>query len=167
MASTAVAARTLLLAVTVATADTGDRVAAQCLIAQVADAHHLLELDRADGNHTGGPIEYCFTALRIPDRVKLTPSPRPRHRPRRELFPQRPLTTSCAHSQAQPPTSTTRAPRHAHIQSVDDVHHDPGERNPKGCGSSMRSVSRSAAAKRSPLKKAAYAASALGVHLRR
>ncbi|KJY41770.1 hypothetical protein VR41_10990 [Streptomyces sp. NRRL B-1568] len=83
VASTAVAARTLLLAVAVAAADTGDRVAAQCLIAQVAAAHHLLELVRADGNHTGGPIEYCFTALRIPGRVKLTPSPRPRTSPLR------------------------------------------------------------------------------------
>ncbi|GAB2722777.1 IS5 family transposase [Kitasatospora kifunensis] len=55
----------LLLAVMVTAADTGDRTAAQVLMAQVADAHHLLELIWADGGYTGGLIEYCFTALAL------------------------------------------------------------------------------------------------------
>lgn len=55
----------LLLAVTVTPADTGDRIAAQGLIAQVADAHHLLEQVWADGGYTGALIEYCFTALAL------------------------------------------------------------------------------------------------------
>jgi transposase len=55
----------LLLAVTVTAADTGDRIAAQGLLAQVADAHHLLELVWADGGYTGSLIEHCFTALAL------------------------------------------------------------------------------------------------------
>lgn len=55
----------LLLAVTVAPADTGDRTAAQVLLAQVTDAHHLLELVWGDGGYTGGLIEHCFTALAL------------------------------------------------------------------------------------------------------
>jgi transposase len=55
----------LLLAVRVTPADTGDRTAAQALLGQVADAHHLLELIWADGGYTGGLIEHCFTALAL------------------------------------------------------------------------------------------------------
>ncbi|WP_157882053.1 transposase [Streptomyces rubellomurinus] len=55
----------LLLAVTVTAADVGDRAAAEVLLAQVADAHHLLELVWADGGYTGGLINHCFTALAL------------------------------------------------------------------------------------------------------
>ncbi|WP_246203542.1 IS5 family transposase [Streptomyces tailanensis] len=55
----------LLLAVMVTAADTGDRTAAQVLLQQVADAHHLLALVWADGGYTGSLIEYCLTALAL------------------------------------------------------------------------------------------------------
>ncbi|GGU90135.1 hypothetical protein GCM10010211_65900 [Streptomyces albospinus] len=55
----------LLLAVTVTATDIGDRTAARGLLAQVADAHHLLELVWADGGYTGGLIEHCLTALTL------------------------------------------------------------------------------------------------------
>ncbi|WP_323184023.1 transposase [Streptomyces sp. NBC_01221] len=55
----------LLLAVMVTPADTGDRTAAQTLLAQVADAHHRLELVWADGGYTGSLITHCLTALAL------------------------------------------------------------------------------------------------------
>ncbi|MEU5646189.1 transposase [Streptomyces milbemycinicus] len=55
----------LLLAVQVTAADTGDRAAAQTLLARVVDAHHRLELVWADGGYTGSLIEYCLTALTL------------------------------------------------------------------------------------------------------
>jgi hypothetical protein len=48
----------LLLAVTVAAADIGDRAAAQVLLAQVAAAHHRLALVWADGGYTGSLVEH-------------------------------------------------------------------------------------------------------------
>lgn len=55
----------LLLAVMVTSADTGDRTAAQILLAQVAEAHHRLELVWADGGYTGELITHCLTALAL------------------------------------------------------------------------------------------------------
>jgi transposase len=55
----------LLLGVMVTAADTGDRTAAQALLEQVADAHHLLALVWADGGYTGSLVEFCFTALAL------------------------------------------------------------------------------------------------------
>jgi transposase len=55
----------LLLGVMVTAADTGDRTAAQVLLRQVADAHHLLGLVWADGGYTGSLIAYCLTALAL------------------------------------------------------------------------------------------------------
>lgn len=55
----------LLLAVVVTAADTGDRAAAQVLLARVAAAHHLLSLVRADGGHTGSLVEYSLAALAL------------------------------------------------------------------------------------------------------
>ncbi|MFJ4188206.1 transposase [Kitasatospora sp. NPDC089509] len=55
----------LLLAVVVTAADVGDRTAAQVLLAQVADAHHLLALIWADGGYTGSLVEHCLTALAL------------------------------------------------------------------------------------------------------
>lgn len=55
----------LLLGVVVTAADVGDRAAAEVLLAQVADAHHLLELIWADGGYTGGLITFCLTALAL------------------------------------------------------------------------------------------------------
>nr|WP_258564200.1 hypothetical protein [Streptomyces himalayensis] len=49
----------------VTAADTGDRTAAQVLLRQVADGHHLLALVRADGGFTGSLVEYCLTALAL------------------------------------------------------------------------------------------------------
>ncbi|MGW1880741.1 IS5 family transposase [Streptomyces sp. NPDC001975] len=53
----------LLLGVMVTAADTGDRIAAQVPLRQVADAHHLLELFWADGGYTGSLVKYCLAAL--------------------------------------------------------------------------------------------------------
>ncbi|MBA4862944.1 IS5 family transposase [Streptomyces sp. PSKA54] len=55
----------LLLGVMVTAADTGDRTAAQVLLAQVADAHHRLALVWADGGYTGSLIEFCLTSLAL------------------------------------------------------------------------------------------------------
>ncbi|MFB7476848.1 IS5 family transposase [Kitasatospora sp. NPDC056184] len=55
----------LLLAVVVTPADVGDRAAAEMLLAQVTDAHHLLELVWADGGYTGGLITFCLAALAL------------------------------------------------------------------------------------------------------
>ncbi len=55
----------LLLAVMVTPADTGDRAAAQILLAQVTEAHHRLELVWADGGYTGELITHCLTALAL------------------------------------------------------------------------------------------------------
>ncbi|MGW4026782.1 IS5 family transposase [Streptomyces sp. NPDC005009] len=55
----------LLLAVVVTAAGVGDRAAAEMLLAQAADAHHLLELIWADGGYTGGLITFCLTALAL------------------------------------------------------------------------------------------------------
>ncbi|WP_307864012.1 IS5 family transposase [Actinacidiphila bryophytorum] len=55
----------LLLAVMVTPADTGDRAAAQTLLARVAEAHHRLELVWADGGYTGSLITRCLTALAL------------------------------------------------------------------------------------------------------
>ncbi|MGW1507057.1 transposase [Streptomyces mirabilis] len=55
----------LLLAVQVTPADTGDRAAAQTLLARVVAAHHRLELVWADGGYTGSLIEYGLTALAL------------------------------------------------------------------------------------------------------
>ncbi|MET7898504.1 transposase [Streptomyces mirabilis] len=55
----------LLLAVLVTPADTGDRAAAQILLARVVAAHHRLELVWADGGCTGSLIEYGLTALAL------------------------------------------------------------------------------------------------------
>ncbi|MGW6795728.1 transposase [Streptomyces chartreusis] len=49
----------LLLGVMVTAADTGDRIAAQVLLAQVTDAYHRLALVWADAGYTGSLIEYC------------------------------------------------------------------------------------------------------------
>ncbi|MFI6645328.1 IS5 family transposase [Streptomyces sp. NPDC050504] len=53
----------LLLGVMVTAADTGDRIAAQVLRAQAADAHHRLALVWADAGHSGPLIEYCLATL--------------------------------------------------------------------------------------------------------
>ena len=55
----------LLLTVQVTPANTGDRAAAQTLLARVVDAHHRLELVWADGGYTGDLIQYCLTALAL------------------------------------------------------------------------------------------------------
>ncbi|WP_308378363.1 IS5 family transposase [Streptomyces sp. ISL-87] len=55
----------LLLAVTVTAADTGDRTAAQVLLAQVAGTHHRLNLVWADGGYTGSLVEHCLAALAV------------------------------------------------------------------------------------------------------
>ncbi|MFJ2954657.1 transposase [Streptomyces sp. NPDC087270] len=55
----------LLLAVMVTPADTGDRAAAQTLLARVTEAHHRLEMVWADGGYTGGIITHCLTALAL------------------------------------------------------------------------------------------------------
>ncbi|MFF3584330.1 transposase [Streptomyces mirabilis] len=55
----------LLLAVLVTPADTGDRAAAQILLARVVATHHRLELVWADGGCTGSLIEYGLTALAL------------------------------------------------------------------------------------------------------
>ncbi|MFG2368218.1 transposase [Streptomyces mirabilis] len=55
----------MLLAVLVTPADTGDRAAAQILLARVVAAHHRLELVWADGGCTGSLIEYGLTALAL------------------------------------------------------------------------------------------------------
>lgn len=54
-----------LAPVMVTAADTGDRTAAEVLLAQVADAHHLLELVWADGGYTGALIAHCLTVLAL------------------------------------------------------------------------------------------------------
>lgn len=55
----------LLLGVMVTSADTGDRTAAQVLLAQTADAHHRLALIWADGGYMGSLVEYCLAALAL------------------------------------------------------------------------------------------------------
>ncbi|GAA2563866.1 transposase [Streptomyces sp. NPDC000678] len=55
----------LLLAVMVTAADIGDRAAAKVLLGQVADAHHRLELVRADGGYTGSLVEHCLAAFAL------------------------------------------------------------------------------------------------------
>ncbi|GAA2564035.1 hypothetical protein GCM10010398_61020 [Streptomyces fimbriatus] len=55
----------LLLAVMVTAADIGDRAAAKALLGQVADAHHRLELVRADGGYTGSLVEHCLAAFAL------------------------------------------------------------------------------------------------------
>lgn len=55
----------LLLSVMVTPADTGDRAAAQTLLARVAQAHHRLELVWADGGYTGSLVTHCLTALAL------------------------------------------------------------------------------------------------------
>ncbi|WP_238697874.1 transposase [Streptomyces sp. E5N91] len=55
----------LLLGVMVTSADIGDRAAAKALLAQVADAHHRLELVWADGGYTGSLVEHCLAALAL------------------------------------------------------------------------------------------------------
>ncbi len=55
----------LLLAVLVTPADTGDRAAAQTLLARVTEAHHRLELVWGDGGYTGSLIAHCLTALAL------------------------------------------------------------------------------------------------------
>ncbi|MFD3658177.1 IS5 family transposase [Streptomyces sp. NPDC058620] len=55
----------LLLAVMVTAADVGDRAAAQVLLAEVAAAHHLLALVRADGGYTGKLVEYSLAVLAV------------------------------------------------------------------------------------------------------
>ncbi|MDX5565794.1 IS5 family transposase [Streptomyces sp. ID05-04B] len=55
----------LLLGVMVTSADVGDRAAAQVLLRQVADAHHLLELVWADGGYTGSLVEYCLATFAL------------------------------------------------------------------------------------------------------
>ncbi|MFJ8111000.1 transposase [Streptomyces sp. NPDC096132] len=55
----------LLLGVMVTAADTGDRAAAHVLLGQVTDAHHRLELVRADGGCTGNLVEHCLTVLAL------------------------------------------------------------------------------------------------------
>ncbi|WP_329467871.1 transposase [Streptomyces sp. NBC_01431] len=53
----------LLLGVMVTAADTGDRIAAQVLLGQVAGVHHRLELVWADGGYTGSLVENCLARL--------------------------------------------------------------------------------------------------------
>ncbi|MGI5508369.1 transposase [Streptomyces sp. CA-106131] len=55
----------LLLGVMVTSADIRDRAAAQVLLQQVADAHHLLALIWADGGHTGSLVEHCLAVLAV------------------------------------------------------------------------------------------------------
>ncbi|MFI1184493.1 IS5 family transposase [Streptomyces sp. NPDC020799] len=55
----------LLLGVMVTAADTGDRIAAQILLGQVAGVHHRLELVWADGGYTGSLVEYGLAALAL------------------------------------------------------------------------------------------------------
>jgi transposase len=55
----------LLLGVMVTAADTGDRIAAQVLLGQVADVHHRLELVWADGGYTGSLVEHCLAAFAL------------------------------------------------------------------------------------------------------
>ncbi|MFD7026499.1 IS5 family transposase [Streptomyces sp. NPDC059917] len=55
----------LLLGVMVTAADIGDRAAAKVLLAQVASAHHRLELVWADGCYTGSLVEHCLTVLAL------------------------------------------------------------------------------------------------------
>jgi transposase len=55
----------LLLGVMVTAADTGDRIAAQVLLGQVADVHHRLELVWADGGYTGSLVEHCLARLAL------------------------------------------------------------------------------------------------------
>jgi transposase len=52
----------LMLAVMVTPADTGDRTAAQTLLARVVEAHHRLELVWADGGYTGSLVTHCLIA---------------------------------------------------------------------------------------------------------
>ncbi|WP_351234580.1 transposase [Streptomyces sp. NPDC002133] len=55
----------LLLAVMVTAADTGDRTAAQVLLARVTDTHHRLNLVWADCGYTGSLVEHCLAALAL------------------------------------------------------------------------------------------------------
>ncbi|MGW4874368.1 IS5 family transposase [Streptomyces chartreusis] len=55
----------LLLGVMVTAADTGDRIAAQVLLGQVADVHHRLALVWADGGYTGSLVEYCLATFTL------------------------------------------------------------------------------------------------------
>ncbi|WUW24235.1 IS5 family transposase [Streptomyces sp. NBC_01463] len=55
----------LLLGVMVTSAAIGDRAAAKELLAQVAGAHHRLELVWADGGYTGSLVEHCLAALAL------------------------------------------------------------------------------------------------------
>jgi transposase len=55
----------LLLGVMVTAGDTGDRIAAQVLLGQVADVHHRLERVWADGGYTGSLVEYCLARLAV------------------------------------------------------------------------------------------------------
>ncbi len=55
----------LLLGVMVTSADIGDRAAAKVLLAQVAGAHHRLELVWADGGYTGSLVEHCLAVLAL------------------------------------------------------------------------------------------------------
>ncbi|MEU2427453.1 IS5 family transposase [Streptomyces sp. NPDC013157] len=55
----------LLVGVMVTAADTGDRIAAQELLGQVADVHHRLELVWADGGYTGSLVEHCLAAFAL------------------------------------------------------------------------------------------------------
>ncbi|KMS91346.1 transposase [Streptomyces regensis] len=55
----------LLLGVMVTAADTGDRIAAQALLGQVADVHHRLELVWADGGYTGSLVEHCLATFAL------------------------------------------------------------------------------------------------------
>jgi transposase len=55
----------LLLGVMVTSADTGDRTAAQVLLARVAAAHHRLALVWADGGYTGSLVEHCLAACAL------------------------------------------------------------------------------------------------------
>jgi len=55
----------LLLGVMVTAADVGDRTAAQVLLREVTDAHHLLALVWADGGYTGSLIEHCLAVLAL------------------------------------------------------------------------------------------------------
>lgn len=55
----------LLLGVMVTSANVGDRAAAQVLLHQVADAHHLLALVWADGGYTGSLVEYCLVTFAL------------------------------------------------------------------------------------------------------
>ncbi|MGW1005710.1 transposase [Streptomyces sp. NPDC002520] len=63
----AVNALGLLPAEMATTADIVDRPAATVLPARTSDAHHRLELVRADGRYSGSLIEYCFPRSRPAD----------------------------------------------------------------------------------------------------